>query len=169
MTEATKYGGRPHPASDSPDTAVAKGGAPAAGQSPRGTGQRAMLATADLSAFVKTKGGGSGGFAADYIPHGILRALLIRAGLDYDWDVVVEKVGNEWRASGTIVIRWDDGTVQTMTETSDLDGGPADASSRCFARAVAFATGLGLDLWAEGKASKLARTDVDVHDLMGAR
>lgn len=127
---ADKYADRPHPS---------------------GTSLRAKLSTADLSAWIQQIPGKG---QADYVPHGVIRALLIKSGLDYDWTVDTFVVEGGWQARGELTIRWDDGTTQRFCEISDIEQGPATASSRLFVRCVAFATGLGLQAW-EPKALKL--------------
>jgi len=56
---------------------------------------RHKLSTADLSAFIQQIPGKG---QADYVPHGVIRALLIKSGLDYDWTVDTFNVEGGWQA-----------------------------------------------------------------------
>ena len=98
----------------------------------------------DLSKFIETIPGKG---QARYIPHGVIRSLLVRAGLDYDWTVDTFVVEKGWQARGELTVRWEDGKTTRFCDVSDVEDGPATASSRLFVRCVAFATGLVLQAW----------------------
>lgn len=94
---------------------------------------------------------------ASYIPHGVIRALLLvqaTHGFTYDWHVEVHELPDGWMATGTLEIGWPvmhNGTMthrrQAYSDVSAIERDPATASSRLFCRCVAFATGLGLQAW----------------------
>lgn len=110
---------------------------------------------ADLEPFIETIPGKGD---ARYIPHGVIRSLLLVAAAEsrfsYDWHVDVIEHPDGWLATGTLSLDWPvivDGKpwnrVQVHQDVSTIEQDPATASSRLFCRCVAFSTGLGLQAW----------------------
>lgn len=94
---------------------------------------------------------------ARYVAHAQLTQRMLQLGLRYDWEVLtVTEEPDGWWCLGRLTVHWpdrQDGKVvlhpQVITEASGMEGTPAAASSRCYARALRH-IGLGLHLWAEG-------------------